>query len=189
MVAKLKRLKRGFTLVELMIVVAIIGILAALAIYGVTKYVKNAKTAEARDALGRMAKDSTAAYNRESMTNQVMVPGTTTGISHQLCASAVAVPGAAPKAAKYQSKPTDWMTGTSTAGWTCLKFSMDDPQYFQYDYQASDVAAGPFACLAHGDLDGDDSASTFSMAGTIGVDGAKKVAIVAPNIGEITPDE
>jgi type IV pilus assembly protein PilA len=189
MVAKLKRLKRGFTLVELMIVVAIIGILAVLAIYGVTKYVKNAKTAEARDALGRMAKDSTAAYNRESMTNQVMALGSTTGISHQLCATAVAVPAAPPAASKYQSKPTDWMTGTSTSGWTCLKFSMDDPQYFQYDYTAADVAAGPFSCIARGDLDGDTSASTFSMAGSIGVDGAKKVAIVAPNIGEVAPDE
>jgi type IV pilus assembly protein PilA len=190
MFAKLKRMKRGFTLVELMIVVAIIGILAALAIYGVTKYVKNAKTAEARDALGRMSKDATSAYNRESMSNKVMVTGTTTGISHQLCASATAaVPAGAPKAAKYQSSPTDWMGGPSTVGWTCLRFSMDDPQYFSYDYKASDVIKGPFTCLAHGDLDGDGKPSTFSMAGGIDDKSGKAVAIVAPNIGEVAADE
>jgi len=187
MIAKLKRLKRGFTLVELMIVVAIIGILAALAIYGVTKYVKNAKTAEARDALGRMAKDATGAYNRESMSNKVMGLSSATGISHRLCADATPVPaGGAPKAAKYQSSPTEWMTGSSSAGWTCLKFSMDDPQYFQYDYK---VSSTDFSCLAHGNFDGDSSESTFSMAGGVRTAGGKEVAIVAPNIGETMPDE
>jgi type IV pilus assembly protein PilA len=190
MIAHLKRLKRGFTLVELMIVVAIIGILAALAIYGVTKYVKNAKTAEAREALGRMGKDANAVYERESMTSAVMNLGASTGISRRLCASTTnKVPVSIPKAQKYQSKPSEW-GGSATAGWQCLKFSMNDPQYFQYDYQATNPTAdGSFSCLAHADLDGDGASSTFFMAGAVKSDGKKKAAVLAPNIGEINPEE
>jgi len=189
MVAKLKRLKRGFTLVELMIVVAIIGILAALAIYGVTKYVKNAKTGEARTALGRMSKDAVSAYNRENMAAAVMVPGDTAGISHRLCGSTSKVPaGTPPAAAKYQSNPLEWMGGTATAGWTCLKFTMEDPQYFQYEY-TSTGPEGNFTSFARGDLDGDGVASAFSMGGGVETTSGKKVAIVAPNIQEDAPDE
>lgn len=190
MIAHLKRLKRGFTLVELMIVVAIIGILAALAIYGVTKYVKNAKTAEAREALGRMSKDANSVYERESMTSAVMALESATGVSRRLCASATPVPSTVPSAQKYQTSPSQW-GGSATAGWQCLRFSMNDPQYFQYDYQATDPTAdGTFSCLAHGDLDGDSNASTFFIAGAVKTDtNGKKAAVLAPNIGEINPEE
>ena len=47
-----RRKAAGFTLIELIIVVAIVGILAVLAIYGVRDYIANTKTAEATNALG-----------------------------------------------------------------------------------------------------------------------------------------
>ncbi len=180
------RKNRGFTLVELMIVVAIVGILAALAIYGVRKYMANAKSAEAKNSIGQMAKDASNSYNKEHMEATVLTAGATAGLANALCLTGAGdpVPVSLDKVAqrKYQSAATEWDTDSATVGWQCLKFSMAEPQYYMYSYAGT---ATGFTATANGDLDGDGTASTFSLTGAV----ADGTVAIAPSVFENLAEE
>jgi type IV pilus assembly protein PilA len=177
-----------------MIVVAIVGVLAALAIYGVRRYILNSKTAEARNGVGQMAKDASSAYNREGMAATVLSLGESTGVTNRICGKAAATVPAAKAAIqgkKYQSKPSEWGAGDQFNGWTCVKFSMQDPQYYMYGYDATGSAAAgnSFTATAQGDLDGNTNLSTFAMTGEIKAEGSALVLVLAPNMSETSPEE
>jgi len=180
---------RGFTLIELMIVVAIVGVLAVLAIVGVRKYIASAKTAEATNQLGTIGDRAQQAYDGEGMSGAVLAQGTSTGILKQLCLGASAtVPGAATsiKGKKYQSTVAEWnVDGAGNSGFACLHFTIDKPQYYMYNYVAAapgNGAGASFVATANGDLNGDGVLSTFSLTGTVNASGALNQApAVIPN--------
>ncbi len=75
--------QKGFTLIELMIVVAIIGILAAIAIPNFVAYQAKSKQSEAKVSLGAIF-TSAVAYQAESQNPQSYSPATIS--QHRLAA-------------------------------------------------------------------------------------------------------
>src|SRR5947209_16956239 len=69
MLTRLRNKTAGFTLIELMIVVAIIGILAAVAIPAFMKYIRRSKTTEASMNVRKLFDSTVTYFQAEHATN------------------------------------------------------------------------------------------------------------------------
>jgi type IV pilus assembly protein PilA len=157
---KLLNKKSGFTLIELMIVVAILGILAAIAIPAFVTYIRRAKTVEATENVSKMFDAAASYYSRER---------TGSGISATALANCFPAAGVDSLATPGVQKQTSSFTGGFDAN-TGIGFSVGGAHYYKYSMSGATAGCGNVAgatghtLTAVGDLDGDSTTSSFSLA-------------------------
>ena len=144
MIKKLKQ--RGFTLIELMIVVAIIGILAAVAIPAFMDYMKKSKKTEASLQLNKIAKNSKVYYNTNAQYSQT---------------AGAKLPAAWSAGTNCKVATPETASFAADAGWALLDFQVDEPNLFQYAYTPSSLSDA--TATAEGDLDCDGTPITYTL--------------------------
>ena len=181
------RSNKGFTLIELMIVVAIIAILAVVAVPQFTKYMRAAKTAEANEMLDIIKKGASTYYT---------TPRTQKGTMVKIECQFPAVVGTTPAGSGCCNIDTNGddrcdtsLSSWQNASWSALKFQLTDEHYFQYSFNSTGtLSVAKFTADANADLDCNGKISTFQLVGT-GDPNARKAECAAVGAPAIFRDQ
>ncbi len=169
---KTMRKQRGFTILELMVIVCILGILSAAALPAYTRYIRRASTIEATLSIRRMYDGAVAYFLGE----HADING---NIQRRFPDSVGPTPAVVPPGIKVLVSSAEW----AQPAWAALTFSVNDPQRFSYSFSNNNLTGAQAAgqVIATGDLNANGVFSTYerTLQGTNeGVQGGAGLTII-----------
>ncbi len=159
-----RRRVKGFTLVELMIVVVVLGVLSSVAVQSYRRFILQSKTSEASINLKQIVNGEIIYYSETHIDNNGKL------LPRQFL-SLKATPDDNPctqGTSRYKPSTTIWKKN----GWDSLQFAIHNAHYYQYKVEASGLKTNAtFTATARGNLDCDSNFSTFRVMANIGASG------------------
>ena len=175
------RPSKGFTLIELMIVVAIIGILAAVAVPAFLDYMKRARATEAAaqlDAIGKLQKRAYGDNSSFTTVDGAFLPSgasPTTGCCGGY--GGIETPGPTMNN-KCTAKPSEFK---ADSGWSAMGFSVGEEGQSGYSFKAGGTTS--FDAYAIGDRDCNSTPGIYTLHGTLDNSNNPSVQLTKPAAG------